>query len=260
MVEKIEKNIKKVEKTSKAQELSKAKTFWLKFAYVAGLTAVTFLVVIGTQLLVWQIAVWVLPAGDYNGTILNSVLSLLSYALDAIILIYLPPKLIKKFEKPTREKLGITGLPTWTDLGLGPAGYIVSLIGSGVLTALFNLFSWFNADEAQELGYSLYMSGPERAIAFLMLAVVAPIMEELIFRGWFYGKLRVKVPKVVAILATSILFGAVHLQWNVGISVFSISVVCCLLREVTGTIYAGTLVHIINNAVAFFLVFVVNMV
>ena len=92
-----------------------------------------------------------------------------------------------------------------------------------------------------------------------MVAVIAPIMEEIIFRGFLYGKLRVRIPKWVAIFVTSLVFGLVHLQWNVGISVFAMSIVTCTLREITGTIYAGMLVHIINNAVAFYLVYVAGM-
>ena len=103
------------------------------------------------------------------------------------------------------------------------------------------------------------MQGWERGIAFVMLAVLAPIVEEIIFRGWLYGKLRIKIPKWAAILVTSLLFGLVHLQWNVGITVFCMSVVNCLLREVTGTIYAGILVHILNNSIAFYLVYVMGM-
>ena len=92
----------------------------------------------------------------------------------------------------------------------------------------------------------------------MILAIIAPIAEELIFRGWLYGKLRIKIPKWVAILITSFLFGLIHLQWNVGVTVFCMSVVMCILREITGTIYAGMLVHMLSNGIAFFLVYVVG--
>ena len=62
----------------------------------------------------------------------------------------------------------------------------------------------------------------------------------------------------VAILLVSILFGVVHLQWNVGVNVFATSVVLCLMREVTGTVYAGILLHMLKNGIAFFLLYVLN--
>jgi len=100
--------------------------------------------------------------------------------------------------------------------------------------------------------------GGERVVAFILLVVIAPIAEEIVFRGFLYGKLRIAAPKWLAILIISFLFGLIHFQWNVGISVFAMSVVSCTLREITGTIYAGTLVHMINNGVAFFLVYVLG--
>ena len=49
-----------------------------------------------------------------------------------------------------------------------------------------------------------------------------------------------------------------HFQWNVGVNVFALSVVLCALREITGTIYAGILTHMIKNGVAFYLLYLVG--
>lgn len=190
--------------------------------------------------------------------ILATLISILSYVIAIILLIWLPPKIFKKIKPASRESLGLSGLPTWTDIGLSPVGYVVSILLAMGLTAVFNLFPWFNANEAQNLGYSPYMMGGERVVAFILLVVIAPIAEEIVFRGFLYGKLRIAAPKWLAILIISFLFGLIHFQWNVGISVFAMSVVSCTLREITGTIYAGTLVHMINNGVAFFLVYVLG--
>lgn len=238
----------------------KARAIWLKICYVLILVTATFITLIGVQLGLGLLLQLILPQGSLDSTLASAAFSFISYLITGGILIFLPAKIFPQLARPTREKLGLSGLLTWTDLGLGPVGYVASILLAAGLTSLFSLLPWFDASQAQDVGYSIYLQGLERGIAFVMLAIVAPIMEELIFRGWFYGKLRVRVPKLVAILVTSLLFGVVHLQWNVGITVFAMSVVTCTLREVTGTIYAGTLVHIINNAVAFYLVFVANMV
>ena len=58
-------------------------------------------------------------------------------------------------------------------------------------------------------------------------------------------------------LIVSILFGVLHGQWNVGVNVFALSLVLCGLREITGTIYAGMIVHILKNALAFYLLYLV---
>ena len=244
-------------------------TGWMKFLYTISLCAWVFTVVLGVQFMLGVLAGYLLPTDLLTSTIGNAVFSVISYAFALFILLWLTPRVIEKWKekkekepiKPikfNRERMGLRGFPTWTDIGLAPIGYVVSVVLATGLTALFNFLPWFDANETQELGYSIYMPGFERGIAFIILAIIAPIAEELIFRGWLYGKLRIKIPKWIAILATSLVFGLIHLQWNVGITVFCMSVVTCTLREITGTIYAGMLVHIINNGVAFFLIYVVG--
>jgi hypothetical protein len=212
----------------------------------------------------------------------TAVYSAIAYTI-ALLLTVLVPLLIKrKAAKPVNEhkkkvknklmktelrlELGLAGLPTWTDIALAPIGYIASLILAAGVVGLFSLFPWFNAEEAQNVGFTLFMSGFDRVVAFLTLVVLAPIAEEIIFRGWLYGKIRNKLNgkikdvwgMIISILIVSVLFGLVHMQWNVGVNVFALSVVLCGLREITGTIYAGILTHMIKNGVAFFIIYVVG--
>ena len=63
----------------------------------------------------------------------------------------------------------------------------------------------------------------------------------------------------LAIILTSLLFAIMHRQWNVGLNVFALSVILCLFREITGTIYAGIIVHMLKNAIAFYLLYIVGM-
>ena len=86
--------------------------------------------------------------------------------------------------------------------------------------------------------------------------MIAPIAEEVVFRGWLYGKFRSKMPAYLSIVLVSALFGLMHGQWNVGINVFCLSIVLCLLREVTGTIWSGIVLHMLKNGLAFYLLFV----
>ena len=133
--------------------------------------------------------------------------------------------------------------------------------------AIFSQFSWFDANEAQDVGFNTFIFGFDRLLAFFTLVVVAPIAEEVIFRGWLYGKIRSKLSKevghltaaIVASLLVSLAFGAIHMQWNVGVNVFAMSLVACALREITGTIYAGIMLHMLKNGVAFYLLYVTGM-
>ena len=99
------------------------------------------------------------------------------------------------------------------------------------------------------------MGPSDYAIAFFFLVVVAPVCEEIIFRGWLYGKLRARIPAVPAILLVSLLFAVLHGQINVGVTVFAMSIGMCIQRELTGTIWSGMVLHMIKNAIAFYYLF-----
>lgn len=213
----------------------------------------------------------------------EAIYSAISYVIALTLIIFVPPHVsvgakitndetgkVKTIggtgEPSTRKELGLKGWPTWTDIGLAPIGLAVYFVIAALLVALFTLFPWFDAGEAQDVGFNLIMTGWDKILAFVTLVVIAPIAEEIIFRGWLYGKLRKRFSTemsnvtgmILAILLVSLLFGLVHMQWNVGVNVFALSVVACVLREVTGTIYAGILLHMLKNGLAFWMLYVLG--
>ena len=93
-------------------------------------------------------------------------------------------------------------------------------------------------------------------MAFISIVVITPFVEEIIFRGMIYGQLR-KINIPLAIFLTSLLFGIVHFQLNVGITVFVMSVIMCLIREkITKTIWSGIVIHMIKNGIAFAILYI----
>lgn len=158
-----------------------------------------------------------------------------------------------------RNELGMQKFPTFVDIGLAPIGYIVYMVIATALTTFMSIFTWFNAEEAQDVGFNYLISGFDRVIAMIALVIIAPLAEEIIMRGWLYGKLRSKLKVIPAILLVSVLFGLLHGQWNVAISTFALSVVLCGLREITGTIWSGVLLHMLSNGIAFYLLYVAGM-
>ena len=191
-----------------------------------------------------------------NATITQSVCVLISDVLALILIIWLPRFVIKKY-KTSRDELGLHGLPTWTDVLMGPIGYIVSMIVSiavvMILSAISPSIDW---NQAQDVGYNNLYFASDKIVAFLVLVVLTPFVEELVFRGWTYGKLRSRLSAAPAIILVSLLFAIMHGQLNVGIIVFLMSVIMCIMRELTGTIYAGIVVHMLRNGVAFYLLYI----
>ena len=189
--------------------------------------------------------------------LIATIFSVLVYVLSFIFLLF-TFKHIKPLKTPvTRNELGLNNLVTFSDVGLALIGFFGYLAFSAILTALFSIFPWFNLTENQPLLYSTLISPSGKILAALTLVVAGPILEEVIYRGLIYGKLRKKHSLVTSILIVSVLFGFLHGQWNVGVDVFALSVVACLMRETTGTIYAGIILHILKNTIAFYMLFIV---
>lgn len=220
---------------------------WVLTSFVLASLIVALVMWAGTQLGISLVNV--------SQATLSTILAVIVYILTLSIVIGVP-WLIKK-SSTTKEEVGLTRLLSWMDILLAPAGFVVYFIMSGILTyVVTKLVPGFDNGQVQQTGFEGVRQQYEYILAFATLVVLAPVAEEILFRGYLYGKLRKYVPVWAAILATSALFGLVHGQWNVGLDVFALSIILCSLREVTGSIWAGMLLHMLKNGVAFYFLFI----
>ena len=260
---------------SKKPQKQGRKTFFIVLAMLLWVYAS----ITASEYVIGFVMMMLLGAEAFSQPVVMAVYSALSYVMAMLLIVLLPTRIMTKAKSQKKmdvsqgkrlidwKTLGLHKWPTWTDIGLAPVGFAVYLLLANGLIALFGLFPWFNAGEAQNVGFSYYVTGVDRLIAFLTLVVIAPIAEEIIFRGWLYGQMRKKIAKrysntismIVSIFLVSLLFGIVHGQWNVGVNVFALSIIQCGLREITGTIHAGILLHMLKNGIAFYLLFVMGM-
>ncbi|MGN6254829.1 MAG: lysostaphin resistance A-like protein [Solirubrobacterales bacterium] len=90
------------------------------------------------------------------------------------------------------------------------------------------------------------------AAQVLLIAILAPIAEEVCFRGMLFGGLRERLPRMAAALVTGVIFGGLHALTGVSavppLIVFGF--LLSLLYEKTGSIVPGILLHMLNNSVA----------
>ena len=131
----------------------------------------------------------------------------------------------------------------------------VSIVLHSIAQYLFS--GTYNAEQPQELGYD-GLSGIEIVAAFIPLVLLTPLAEELIFRGFMFKGIRRHTPFWVTAIAVSALFGVAHGQWNVGLDVFSMSLISCYLVEKTGSLWPSIFLHVIKNGLAFSLVYLYN--
>lgn len=242
--------------TGENSDIKKPKfNLWMLLIFPAWVAVSFFTAQILISILIWLVEATKISFGAIDPAILNTLLSLLVYAVALFLVIELP-WLVKKI-RTTWSEIGLKRLPNWIDIVLTPAGLIIYLIFSSLLILMAtNVLPWFNINQAQDVGFTHLSYSYEYILAFLTLVVLAPLAEEILFRGYLYGKLKNFVPIWVAILATSLLFGVIHGAWNLAIDTFALSVILCLLRESTGNIWASILLHMVKNGIAFYILFI----
>lgn len=258
---------KTAKKPTLDSEATKAKVFYTGFVL-----AWTFLATIGCQYVV-AFLMSLLIGKQLQEPFWTLVYYLLVYAATIALVILVPPRLVQLYQGKRNRKdeqalrkleqefdtnktsLGVQRPPSFTDIGLAPVGYIAYIIMATAITAIMQVFPWFDANQPQDVGFGYFLSSWDRVFAMIATVFVAPVAEEIIMRGWLYGKLRDKWSIPIAIILTSLLFAVLHGQWNVGINVFILSIILCGLREITGTVWSGILLHILSNGIAFYLLY-----
>lgn len=88
-------------------------------------------------------------------------------------------------------------------------------------------------------------------IAGSLIVLIAPLVEELIFRGLLYGVARRFAGRWAALVATSVLFSAIHLNPATMVALFVLSVAMTFAYEKTGSLWTPITMHMIFNGTQF---------
>ncbi len=113
-----------------------------------------------------------------------------------------------------------------------------------------------NTDGQDSLPDSLGVDESTAALVAVcvLVTVIAPIAEEVFFRGYFYGALRNWRGPWPAALVTGLVFGAIHLgsaEAAFLVPLAILGVMLCVVREQTGSLLPCVALHAVNNALAF---------
>ncbi|MDB5169583.1 MAG: rane protein of unknown function [Candidatus Saccharibacteria bacterium] len=174
---------------------------------------------------------------------------------------------IYRFIQHYKQGWGSIGLhrPRLKDIAAGfiaaPFYYVIYLL---VVSGATSFIHGLNVNQEQQIGF-VSVHGPLQMImTFISLAVLPPLAEEIMVRGFLYSSLKKLMPGLGAVLATSLIFAAAHLPeggasgllWIGFIDTFVLSLVLIYLREKTGSLWASITLHAIKNSIAFFALFV----
>lgn len=109
--------------------------------------------------------------------------------------------------------------------------------------------SYTDTEEAMELIGEYFQFG-NIVLAFILVVIVTPFAEEMMFRGTFFAGLRERYGFWPAAIVSSAVFAVMHLNpWSI-FCTFIIGMFYALLFEKTGSLVYSILGHGVNNLIA----------
>ncbi len=119
---------------------------------------------------------------------------------------------------------------------------IASLLASNIIGELLELPNIY-----EDLFYSL----SRNVFGFLSIALIAPIAEEMLFRGGIEGfLLRRKIKPIIAILVSAIIFGVIHANPAQIFFATILGIIFGWMYYRTGSILPSIVGHVLNNTVS----------
>lgn len=89
-----------------------------------------------------------------------------------------------------------------------------------------------------------------KGLMIIAAAVIAPLVEELFFRGFIYGVMKRYTDGLFAALCSSILFAVVHMHIGTLLPLALLALIFCALYERTGSLLVPMLLHAAFNSVS----------
>ncbi len=160
---------------------------------------------------------------------------------------------------PTATKLGFRRTALKPAAGLATLVFFFNL---AVVYAYNALSSYYNFQlpgfGEQEPHLPLFGDSPAGLILLAVVAIfIAPVLEELFFRGFLQQALIQKMGTGKGLASASLLFALAHFELQVIIPIFILSLLLGWLFIRANSLWPGIIFHAINNALALVVEFVV---
>jgi hypothetical protein len=111
-----------------------------------------------------------------------------------------------------------------------------------------------NFMELDDKAFTQMISGTKNLCLAFVLVILAPIMEESIFRGYLFKAWRnTRLGLIGTLTLTSLIFALIHgaqYTWPLIAFLFVLSLLLGYAREKTGSIFTSIILHSVNNLVS----------
>jgi len=159
-----------------------------------------------------------------------------------------------KFLKTKYSELNVNKSSIIQALKYSIAGYFIFICTNLilVLTNLMEILPGFGQQE--NIIDGLINSKLDFYIIGAAICIFAPVIEEVVFRGYIYNKLKTNYSKVKSSVLTSIIFAGIHFQFEVFSAMFVLSLIIHWVYEKSNGINGAIAFHILNNTLTFIIV------
>ncbi|HYA18990.1 MAG TPA: CPBP family intramembrane glutamic endopeptidase, partial [Bryobacteraceae bacterium] len=179
----------------------------------------------------------------------SGFLLVLAEFLGYAVLFFALKLLFLRHDKPLLASLGWIRQPSFRPLHLVITGFL--------LAVAMVLLGWIlQTPDIQTPFEKLLNDRLSRIVIALFGITLGPVVEELLFRGFLQPVLVDHFGALPGILATSILFGGMHLIqnaniWQSGVVIAIVGFVLGVIRHISGSTRASALTHIAYNSLPF---------
>jgi membrane protease YdiL (CAAX protease family) len=144
--------------------------------------------------------------------------------------------------------------PLGRHLRLGIGLGLLAIVASTAIVSLLVALSGSEATPEQVLTGGLMETPLQLTLAVIAAVVLAPIAEELLFRGLLHRGLRRRLPIVPATALSSVLFAVVHIDVALSqplalVGLTLVGVVLAVAYERSGSLVVPIVIHAVHNAV-----------
>ena len=158
-----------------------------------------------------------------------------------------------------RHRVGIQALGfklRRSDVGWGVLAAVVGFIGAGMIVQIVITITEGATGRRIEQPDQLpgLTGGLEIALAAIAVVIVAPIAEEMFFRGFLYQALRRWRGVAFAVVVSAAIFAIVHGAPLLIVGIFPLGVILAYLFERRGSLTATIAAHMTYNLIGFVLI------
>ncbi len=172
----------------------------------------------------------------------NFTLGMVSNILISEAMLIVPTFFILLFSKEkVAETLSIRKIKWSTVFGV-----VAFTLASSPLITLINLASQLFVENTVSESSDYFLSIHPLLLIFFV-GVLAPVCEEVVFRGAIFKGMKNEGNVFKAILASGLLFGLLHMNINQASYAFVIGILLGFLVEATGSIFSSILFHVLVN-------------